>query len=107
MLDNMIQEDPEKRGYSQAGQAREVASHIARLFEANYRVVSSTLPSRCMYCGQGDYRLIAMQSPNEVNNFGLTARSGSSWRAMVCEHCGHVQLFRPDLTKSRGAAWER
>jgi hypothetical protein len=96
MLDRMIH--PEWRGrYSLASDAAKESRTIAHLIEKDYRVVSDDLPARCTYCGMADYKKVQLQGPGDFRSFGLDPVGAAPWRIYACDHCGHIQWFRPDL----------
>lgn len=100
LLDKMIVSDPNQRIQDAAAVAAE-ARKVARLLQGNYRVVSPNLPQLCMYCGEGHYKLIVEGAGERLRNFGFTPMASSDWRVMVCEQCGHVQLFRVDMAQRK------
>jgi serine/threonine protein kinase len=98
LLDRMIA----NAAHDRLADAREVASEartLLRVTAGGYNAVSRKIPQPCTYCGQGTYVLKVEGVGNAIGNFGLTAVGQNDWRALVCDQCGHVQLFRVDLAK--------
>lgn len=100
MLDKMIAADPRGR-FADASAARNAARFAGDLLARNVRVLSRDLPQECAFCRFGRYVPVQMSDPTDVRNFGITPVATSQWRALVCEHCGNVQLFRPDHSAKR------
>jgi len=93
LLDRMIVEDPAKR-YSDASEVAVPVAETNRLIKGGFRVISTRIPQRCTYCGIGYYEAVP-----DPYHFGIqTNYAGAKWRIVACNHCGHVQLFRLDLT---------
>jgi hypothetical protein len=97
MLDNMITPDPRAR-YADASVAAEAARFAADLLVRDVRVLAADLPQECSFCRFGRYAPVRMEDAHDVRNFGITPVASSQWKALVCNHCGNVQLFRPDHT---------
>lgn len=100
MLDNMITADPRAR-YADASVAAEAARFAIELLVRDVRVLAADLPQECSFCRFGRYAPVRMESAHDVRNFGITPVSSSEWKVLVCDHCGNVQLFRPDHTDRR------
>lgn len=100
LLDNMIALDPAKR-YGNASIAADMARFAAQMLTRDVRVLAEDLPQECSFCRYGHYKSIDTDSPIGVSNFGITPVASSEWRILVCDHCGNIQLFRPDHTKSK------
>ena len=100
VLDQAITADPGSR-LGSAAELRAEFERAARLFLDGYRAVTS-FPQRCTYCGDGLYRRIAANSPDELrNNLGMAMPAGPKWRVFACGNCGHMLWFRPDMGKNR------
>lgn len=91
LLDKMVQTNPDDR--------RELENIIIltertiRLVRKEYNPIGKGFPQPCTYCGHGEYQ----EQPNSltaVRNFGITPVGAPDWRILVCNSCGHVQLFR-------------
>ena len=81
---------------------------LIRRVSMNANVVDIAQPQYCTYCGDGKYKIEARPDTEDtaVENFGFNNMGDSRWLILVCENCGHVQLFRPDLSSNPGA-WNR
>jgi serine/threonine protein kinase len=99
LLDQMIAADPNAR-MANAAIVRDAARHVAGLIDKGARAMSPDLQQECAFCGQGVYRGVPMNSVTNVRNFGLEAVGAAKWRALVCDTCGHVQLFRIENIKA-------
>lgn len=100
MLDRMIVGDPSKR-YANAGEVLQAVRRVIHLITYDYRVAAARAEHRCIYCGDGRYRLIAKRADIAIRNFGFQAVGNPDWRIFVCEQCGHVNMFRLDLGPQR------
>lgn len=98
LLDKTIVAEPEKRLPS----AVEVAAAV-EVFQKRVKMqahsIGRNVPQSCNYCGLGEYQLaIDSSSPHysgtHLHNFGFQLVGNAQWRVLVCDHCGHVQLFR-------------
>jgi serine/threonine protein kinase len=91
LLDKMVVEDPLQR--------RDVANVLILVRQARHLIVNRAHPLTmsvrhpCSFCGRGAYVLTVDGDVTAVSNFGLRAVAGNHWRALVCDRCGHVQLF--------------
>jgi serine/threonine protein kinase len=66
-----------------------------RLWTLEYALPTSCIGGAlCRYCGQGDY----VKCSDSPVNFGIEQRGQQTLRILVCNWCGHVELFRPDDT---------
>jgi len=93
VLDKMITVRPEDR-IPIAEVLRQV-QRAERLWTLEYALpTSSETGGLCRHCGQGDY-VLCSDSPT---NFGIEPRGQRSLRILVCNWCGHVELFRADNT---------
>lgn len=54
----------------------------------------------CRHCGQGDY----VKCSDSPDNFGIQQRGQQTLWILVCNWCGHVELFRPDQTLAESPA---
>lgn len=91
VLDKMITVRPEDRI-----PIKEVLRKIQRaerLWTLEYALPTSYIGGAlCRYCGQGDY----VRCSDSPVNFGIEQRGQQNLRILVCNWCGHVELFRPD-----------
>ena len=117
LLDEMIVFDPNKR-IKDAWKLHERVGQLLRLVEVNARPILCHFPHRCNFCRQGEYKF--QNSPfskngnaiNEAEAIGLKSgwQTGSPdihWMIAICNMCGHVELFRPDLVKNALERWRR
>lgn len=95
LLDQMIVEDPSKR--AKLGDIIHSANRSERLIDRGVSPVMAKEKMSCTFCGWGKYEIQYMGT--DVQNFGLRLVGNPGWRVLVCNECGHVQLFRLDLTK--------
>jgi serine/threonine protein kinase len=98
LLDFMIVDNPEeRRGVSNI---LILTSWAKKLIQKEYNPVSTKIRQLCTYCGQG-YYVIRGSDSTDANNFGLQVVGKPDWRIMVCNICGHVQLFRVDMANQK------
>jgi hypothetical protein len=91
LLDRMIVVDPGARW--NVDQILLGLGDVRRLIVKEFTPIARGIQQPCTYCGLGYYRQL---SPAEVSNFGLQAAGAPDWRILVCDFCGHVQIFRID-----------
>jgi serine/threonine protein kinase len=91
LLDLMIVEDPDKR--RDASNILILTRQAKQLIATRAHPLTLDVRHPCVFCGRGTYKMKVDGDPTDVRNFGLAAVSGNRWRALVCDHCGHVQLF--------------
>lgn len=101
LLDKMIVLKPEDR-MSLYG-VRSNLDKLKWLIVNRYNPVGVSVDALCYYCGIGHY-VIGARTPEEIGEFFFRTGLPGEWRILVCNHCGHVQIFRPDLVQS--SAWE-
>lgn len=99
LLDQMITENPTTR-LENASSVVAALQETTPLIEGGFNVLSRNSVQRCTYCGRGRYGQHATKHRG-VSNFGLNLVGDPDWRILVCDVCGHVQLFRLDLAKER------
>jgi serine/threonine protein kinase len=101
LMDKMIAYEPNYRFsiVDVLGEARDVK----RLILGKFNPIQGNLQALCYYCGIGLYQPVAKSGEEYRKYFGLqtTAVSPSAhrFRALVCDHCGNVQLFNIDTAK--------
>jgi serine/threonine protein kinase len=106
LLDTMIVRDPAMR-LADAGQVCDAVGVLRRRIEMNAHAIGKGIPQPCGYCGIGTYQFAVHHGaraksgshPTDVANFGFQAVGNSRWIISVCDHCGNVQMFRPDYAK--------
>lgn len=52
--------------------------------------------SECAICGEGTYVDMNIHSSTDLHNAGLALKlvGRTAWRAVECDRCGNVQIFR-------------
>ncbi len=123
LLDRMIVEDPSKRLTNAAMVADAIETIIRRIVVRAHHLDLST-PQACIYCGIGFYQEAAHGPTrenvypldySEIEHFGglktpssynTPISSWPVWLILTCDHCGNVQMFRPDFAKDRNV-WKR
>lgn len=96
LLDTMVVADPNDR--DSVANILPQLRVIKRLIQGQYTPIQS-LEKPCKYCGLGIYKSV-INAGVDITNFGFTSVAGSDWRILVCDNCGHVQLFR--IENARG-----
>jgi serine/threonine protein kinase len=118
VLDRSIVEDPARRIINGNRFADEV-EEVIWLIESGAHVVNLRVPQLCSYCRRGKYQYRSLYSTdgnrpigawqskdNLLSLFGWVPTGMTSrFFLFVCDHCGHVQMFRPDLTTNKDV-WE-
>lgn len=104
LLDRMIVADPSRR-LQNGKQVASAIREVVRLIKGGYNVVSGKIPQPCRYCGQGQYQRAPSNSTNDISNFGLNPVGAPSWLFLVCDYCGHVELFRREHAKA-ASLWD-
>lgn len=114
LFDKTIVEDSMQR-LANANEVADVVNGIIRRIEMDAHHLDLSTPQRCMYCGEGFYK-VALDASREshgtevdsaVRNFGFYGGLNEPiWIILVCEHCGNVQIFRPDHANDRNT-WKR
>ena len=72
-----------------------LSRQVTRLVQKEFTPISKDIKQPCLYCGYGVYVVRAADN-DQTRNFGLNAVGSPDWRILVCDYCGHVQLFRLD-----------
>ena len=100
LLDYMIVDNPNERRSIE--QVLSMSQDVMRLVRKEFTPVSD-IPLPCLFCGQGYYRLKAKNDTGvtSVHNFGFNVVGSANWRIMVCDTCGHVQIFRLEEARKR------
>lgn len=64
---------------------------------------------QCVMCDKGKYVDLKVKSAADLHNLGLgvTAIGITAWRAIECDSCGNVQVFRIERTddQMRSSRW--
>jgi serine/threonine protein kinase len=117
LLDEMIVLDPGGR-IKNADELEERVNLLLGFIDANARPILLGFPHRCNFCRQGEYRFQngpfdpGHKAIDTAEALGLKAgwQTGSSdihWMIAICNMCGHVELFRPDLVPKALDRWRR
>ena len=65
--------------------------------------------SKCAICGEGTYVDLKIKSATDLHNLGLGVSpiGSTAWRAVECDSCGNVQVFRIERTddQMRSGRW--
>jgi serine/threonine protein kinase len=120
LLDKMIVEEPLQR-YQSATIVVEAVTGLIQVLEANGRPILLDFAHRCSFCGQGEYKF--HNGPEDLqrnaavsDSMGLRTPAQNPQPAQynynfymiaVCNKCGHMQFFRPDLVKGACELWLR
>jgi hypothetical protein len=122
LLDKTIADSPSQRFVDGSTLLIAVREAI-RLIECEANYIDRNAPQRCIYCRRGYYKVQVEYTRTEeripgttsttakkigddalVRDFGFEPK-GSYWLIAVCNRCGNVQMFRPDLTGVE-AVWQ-
>jgi hypothetical protein len=104
LFDKTIVREPEAR-LSDAGVLLREVEEITRRILMKAHPIDLAAPQECTYCGTGIYKKVVdynypRGSAGEVSDFGFSPVAGSIWLILICDHCGNVQVFRPDKSKN-------
>jgi hypothetical protein len=116
----MIVREPLSR-YADASFVVQAVTGLLGVLEAKGRPILIDFAHRCSFCGQGEYKF--QNTPEDLvrnsvvssgmaltvpaNNPQPAQYSHNFYMIAICEKCGHVQLFRPDLVKGARELWMR
>ena len=96
-----------------ANEVRDVVHTIIRLIQSNAHAIDLKVPQLCNYCGIGTYRVVADNTSRDnrsrsvdIQNFGFNLVGMPLWLVLACNHCGNVQIFRPDHAEDE-QIWKR
>ena len=113
LLDATIAHDPGKRGFENASEFATAVEQILRRIEMGANVIGWEVPQTCLYCGGGTYQrafsnFIDNNPEDSGFNFGiqLVNPRHHKWLVLACDNCGHLQWFRPDLSKDK-TIWDK
>jgi serine/threonine protein kinase len=109
LLDKCVTEQPSSR-FKDAGELREAFDELSKTLEKYVNFPSTDSTQRCIYCGIGKYEAIAPYRNGEGQSErrpldALIGIQGGVYhgtepgglRAMICDRCGNVQLFRVEF----------
>lgn len=114
LFDRMIVESPGGR-LANAGEVSEAVDVIIRRIEMGAHHIDLLTPQACSYCGLGFYQKVLDASretkgtevDSAVRNFGFYGGINDPvWLVLACDHCGNVQIFRPDFAKDK-KVWKK
>ena len=106
LFDRTIVHQAESRIQNARALVAEVDQLIS-VMNAGGHAISLEVPHRCLFCAQGEYKVVvnglqdgdAQRASGEAQSLLGWAAPGPypGWLIMVCQTCGNVQVFRPDL----------
>jgi serine/threonine protein kinase len=79
---------------------------LLSVMRAGGHAISLDVPHRCIFCAQGEYKVVVNGLDGNAQTANSAAQSMLGWQApgsypawliMVCQACGNIQAFRPDL----------
>ncbi len=120
LLDAAIVADPFQRVLG-AEQLLGRVDGLISVVRAGGHPITLKIPHRCLFCAQGQYEVtvdgtkpgvqgnqtlqqIGVQRARQL--FGFSAIDAANWIIFVCQACGNVQVFRPDLTPGALKKWQ-
>ena len=96
LLRKMITFNPESRAAAMS--ISDEARRAKRLVAGRFPPLEGKHYSPCKYCGVGMYQPVASDLTGYTAFFGYSGGSITSeangLRAMACDHCGHIQIFK-------------
>ena len=113
LFEKTIVRDPSAR-IQNAGELLAEVDRLLPIIKAGGHAIGLEHPHRCLFCARGVYRTVINGLADDSPGLSAANHAASSllgWRApdspnppawlvMVCEECGNVQTFRPDLVVS-------
>ena len=81
--------------------------YVLELFRKGARAIGPGLPMDCDFCKQGVYKEVNLSNNAQVHNFGLVPVGGAQWHALICNLCGHLQIFRLENAEAKKSFWGR
>ncbi len=106
LFDHMITAQPGGR-FAKTDLAVKELEAVRLLYAKNAIALFPGRSYECVFCHQGQYISQPLDSESRIQAFGLTPGMRADWEALVCDMCGHVQLFRTVTAKMRGRFWGR
>ncbi|MFH1745583.1 MAG: serine/threonine-protein kinase [Planctomycetota bacterium] len=107
VFDRTIAVSPGSRFESVADLIDHLDSVIRRI-EAQAHPLDLNMAHRCAWCGVGTYNSQVLYHPEtlvtrpeSVRDFGFQSVGQPQWIILACDHCGHVELFRPDRAQKK------
>jgi serine/threonine protein kinase len=107
ILDKTIANKPSDR-YQNAGELLAALDGVILRIEQHAHVLNLRVPQQCLYCRSGRYQLRlytpgkppGLHEPTVGSTYefwGNNVMGEKSCMILVCDNCGNVQMFRPDL----------
>jgi len=106
LLDRSVREDPSQR-FQDAQEFLMELDNVIDGIERSAHVLDLSVKQRCTYCRSGTYQLQLLTGPtygspvsqrtSAYKFWGLNDMGNRDWMGLVCDTCGNVQMFRPDL----------
>jgi serine/threonine protein kinase len=109
LLDQAVVHDPSKRIQFAFDLAREV-KQVMEILSHDGHHLDVDSPQICGYCRVGCYRVQLDEwahggaGQQAIHQYGLRPQL-SRWLILCCDHCGNLQMFRPDLAGG-GSKWQ-
>ena len=63
------------------------------IIESAGEVIAPYIARACRVCSVGTYEIRADADITEIRNLGFAPAGNKSYKAFICNYCGHVQLF--------------
>jgi Protein kinase domain len=106
MFDFMIVENPSNR-FENMQKVFDNLELVRYCMEGRYPVLDPTRGITCRFCGLGNYTvyLHTKSAPGDISNAGFGPVTGTQWRSLRCERCGHLELFH--VQNVRAGDWFR
>jgi len=109
LLDQTVVHDASKRIQFASDLATQVRQTIRILSHGGHHLNIDS-PQLCAYCRTGYYRVQVDEwahggaTQQAIHQYGLRPQV-SRWLVLCCDHCGNLQMFRPDLSDG-GSKWK-
>ena len=108
LLDRMIVQDPAGR-FGSMSEFRGKVEEVKQLISGGFtpipgpgEPIPDRVPIRCRHCGRGSY-----QRYDRDDSHAFRSSLREDWITVVCNYCGHIETFRPDLAKKvKQPSWE-
>ena len=75
------------------------------VIDNNADLLDSKIERICKVCGIGKYTLLIDQDSIQMQTYGIRPTAGCSFKAFVCDNCGHFELFLFEYKKGTPPAW--
>lgn len=106
LFDRTIVAEKSKR-IQNAGSLLDEVDELIEVIEHDGHAASIYVPHRCLFCAQGHYGILENtldggRAKEAISQLGWNVPQPSPrWLIMVCDQCGNIQTFRPDLPANR------